>query len=404
MKRAWLLLALLPAAAAAQDRQDFGLIQRGKYLTTMGDCVACHTAEGGAAFAGGRTIETPFGNLVSPNITPDVATGIGAWTDDDFVRALHEGINRAGQHLYPAFPYVYYTHVTRADVLAIRAYLATLPPVNHKVVANTLPFPMDVRASLTAWDAVNFKPGEFKPDPKQSAEWNRGAYIVNGLEHCGLCHTPKTVSGGDDTARFLQGATLQGWYAPNITGDTKQGIGGWPVEQIAAYLKSGHNDAAAASGPMAEEVEKSSWALTDADLQAIAVYLKTVPGGSQSIPAAPSPAVMQAGEAVYVDQCSACHMRNGRGIAGLFPSLAGAPVVQQREAISLERVVLQGAQSAQDAHAITGPAMPAFGWKLSDAQVAAVVSYIRNAWGNAAGPVDSADVHATRADLAQRTD
>ena len=396
------ITALLPAVALAQDKQDFSVIQRGKYLTTMGDCVACHSAEGGQPFAGGRTIATPFGNLVSPNITPDVETGIGAWTDADFVRALHQGIDRAGQHLYPAFPYVYYTHVTTEDVLAIRAYLATLPPVHNKVVSNTLPFPMDLRASLSAWDAVNFKPGEFKPDPGRSAEWNRGAYIVTGPEHCGLCHTPKNVAGGDDQARFLQGEKLQGWYAPNITSDEHAGIGSWSVEQIAAYLKSGHNDVAAASGPMAEEVEKSSWGLTDADLHAIAVYLKTVPGGDHPALTAASPAVMQAGLAIYVDQCSACHMRDGKGIAGLFPSLAGAPVVQQREATSLERVVLQGAQSAQDPHAPTGPAMPAFGWKLSDAQVAAVVTYIRNSWGNAASPVSAADARNTREDLAQR--
>jgi mono/diheme cytochrome c family protein len=367
--RQFLIVAatVLPLAAAAQDRQSFDQLERGKYLTTMGDCVACHSAEGGKPFAGGRTIETPFGNLISPNITPDVATGIGAWTDDEFVRAMQHGINRAGQHLYPAFPYVYYTHVDRSDILAIRAWLSTLPPVNNKVVSNQLPFPMNVRADLTAWDAINFKPGEFKPDPKQSPEWNRGAYIVTGLEHCGLCHTPKNVSGGDDGGKFLQGAQLQGWWAPNITGDQSRGIGRWSVEDIVQYLQTGHNQYAAASGPMREEVQQSSYALHEDDLRAIAVYLKSLPGqdDTRSPVAADDPA-MKAGEAIYTDQCSACHMRSGKGIPRLFPSLAGAPTVQQPNVTSLERVVLQGAQSAATPGAVTGPAMPSYGWMLSD--------------------------------------
>ena len=405
--RQFLLAAalVLPAVAMAQDRQDFTQIERGKYLTTMGDCVACHSAPGGKPFAGGRSIETPFGQLVSPNITPDVATGLGAWTDDEFARAMQHGIDRAGQHLYPAFPYVYYTHVTRSDVLAIRAYLSTLEPVHNKVVSNQLPFPMDVRSSLGAWDALNFKPGEFQPDASKSAEWNRGAYIVNGLEHCGLCHTPKNVSGGDETSRFLQGAPLQGWFAPNITGDTRDGIGGWSVEQIAQYLRTGHNDAAAASGPMAEEVQESSYGLSDPDLRAIAVYIKSLPGqGGKPTPVAATDPAMQAGAAIYVDQCSACHMQSGKGVARLFPSLAGAPTVQQSSALSLERVVLQGAQSASSPGAPTGPAMPAYGWMLTDDQVASVVTYIRNSWGNAASAVSASDVHGTRDALDKRAD
>ncbi len=396
---------LLPGLARSGDRQDFGLIERGRYLTAMGDCIACHTAEGGKPFAGGREIETPFGKLRSPNLTPDVATGLGAWTDDEFVRAMREGVARNGEHLYPAFPYVYYTHLTRDDVLAIRAYLATLPAVANRVVTNQLPFPMDVRESLVAWNAINFKAGELRPDPRKSAAWNRGAYIVNGLEHCGLCHTPKNVSGGDETGRFLQGAALQGWYAPNITGDMREGIGGWSVDQIAEYLLSGHNGIAAASGPMAEEVEKSSWELSDADLHAIGTYLKDLPGRNRPATAeATGTPAMKAGAAIYVDQCSACHNRSGKGVARLFPTLAGAPVVQQDSAASLIRVVLQGAQSAQDAHAVTGPAMPSYGWQLSDQQVADVLTYIRNSWGNAASAVPAADVRAARETLSKRTD
>jgi len=399
------LAGILAATPAVAQKQDFTLIERGRYLTGMGDCVACHSAPGGKPFAGGRAIETPFGKLVSPNLTPDPATGIGAWTDAEFLRAMHEGKGRAGEHLYPAFPYVYYARVSDDDVLAIRAYLSTLEPVVNQVATNQLPFPFDVRASLAAWNELNFTPGRFQPDTAKSAEWNRGSYIVNGLEHCGLCHTPKGISGGDKTGEFLQGNKLQGWFAPNITGDQRRGIGSWSVDAIAEYLRSGHNSFAAASGPMAEMVEESGVGLAEPDLRAIAVYLKDLPGQAATAAAvsADSP-TMQAGVAIYQDECSACHSRSGAGVPRLFPALKGAPTVQQDNALSLIRVVLQGAQSSQNAHAVTGPAMPALGWKLSDAQVANAVTYIRNAWGNAAPAVVEADVRSVRAELAKRTD
>ena len=406
MRAPLLALALAaPAAAALAQGQDFSVIERGRYLTTMGDCIACHTAPGGKPFAGGREIETPFGAMLSPNLTPDKTTGLGAWTDDEFARAMQEGIGRAGEHLYPAFPYVYYTRIARNDVLAIRAYLRTLEPVVNKVESNQLPFPFSIRASLMAWNALNFTPGEMKPDAAKSAEWNRGAYVVNGLAHCGLCHTPKNLTGGDKADRFLQGGELQGWYAPNITGDVRAGIGSWPVESIAEYLRSGHNAPAAASGPMAEVVEKSTAFLQDADLRAIAVYLKDLPGQDDGpAPLAADTPAMRAGEAIYVDACSACHNRGGTGVARLIPALRASPAVQQASAQNPIRVVLQGAQSAQNAHAVTGPAMPALGWKLSDQQVADVVTYVRNAWGNAAAAVSADDVRKVRADLAKRVD
>ena len=403
--RRLLLLALLAAAPAAAQDQDFSLVERGRYLTTLGDCVACHSAPGGKPFAGGRAIETPFGKLLSPNLTPDRDTGIGDWTDAEFLRAMHEGRGRSGEHLYPAFPYVYYTRVSDEDVLAIRAFLRTLEPVANKVETNKLPFPFDVRASLVAWNALNFKPGRFQPDPAKSAEWNRGAYIVNGLEHCGLCHTPKGVSGGDKTGAFLQGNQLPGWYAPNITGDERRGIGAWTVDDIAEYLRSGHNSVAAASGPMADMVEQSGAGLTEPDLRAIAVYLKDLPGqpGAPAPLPADSPA-MQAGAAIYRDECAACHNGAGTGVPRLFPALKGAPTVQQDVPLNLVRVVLQGAQSSQNRHAVTGAAMPALGWKLSDEEVADAVTYIRNAWGNAAPAVSATEVQKVRADLAKRAD
>jgi len=390
-------------ARAQNGGQEFAQIERGRYLTVMGDCVACHTADGGKPFAGGLTVETPFGALISPNITPDPATGIGNWASADFLRAMHNGVDPAGHHLYPAFPYVYYTRVSDQDALAIHAYLETLQPVVNKVVSNQLPFPFDVREGVAAWNEFNFVPGLFRPDPKQTPEWNRGAYIATGLAHCGLCHTPKTASGGDDNGHYLQGATLEGWYAPNITGDKRTGVGNWSLDEIAVYLRDGHNSIAAASGPMREEIENSSSKWTNDDLRAIAVYLKALPGQDRTVePVADDTPTMQAGWAIYVDECSACHMRNGEGVPRLIPALKRDPAVQQDSAVSLIRVVVQGAQSTQTMHAVTGPAMPALGWKLSDEQVADVVTFIRNSWGNAAPAVSASDVKAVRADLARR--
>ena len=240
------------------DPQNFVQIERGRYLAIAGDCASCHTVPGsGQPFAGGRPIETPFGVVVGANITPDPDTGIGAWSDQAFVRALREGKRHNGQLLYPAMPYPYYTKLTESDALAIRAYLNTVKPVRNAVVSNKLPFPFDVREGMAAWNALYFRNGEFKPDPTKPAEWNRGAYLVEGLGHCGACHTPKTTLGGDESARAFQGYAPQGWFAPNITNDNERGLGGWGVPDIAAYLKAGHNAAAAATGIMAEEITLS---------------------------------------------------------------------------------------------------------------------------------------------------
>ncbi len=407
--RWWRLAGLLAAAlvlsgaGVTPDEQDFDQVQRGRYLATVADCAACHTAPGGQPFAGGRPIETPFGVIVAPNITPDRDTGIGAWTDDEFVRLMQHGIGRGGRHIYPAMPYPYYTHATREDDLAIRAWLATLPPVRNHVTANRLPFPLDIRLLMAGWNALFFTPGGFRPDPTRPAEWNRGAYLVTGWEHCGACHTPKNLAGADEDGRTLQGARVQGWFAPNITNDMRRGLGSWSIEDVVTYLRSGHNRVAAASGPMAEEVELSSSRMTDADLHAMAVYLKSLPGQLDAArPLDAADARLREGAAIYADQCSACHAPRGEGVAGLFPTLAGAPAVQSRAATSLIRVVLQGAKSAATAGAPTGPAMPAFGWMLSDAQVAAVVTYVRNTWGNAAPGVNADDVSAARRTLTAR--
>jgi mono/diheme cytochrome c family protein len=393
------------AAAGAIDAQDFTQVARGRYLAIVGDCAACHTVTGsGKDFAGGRTIETPFGNLVAPNITPDPETGVGAWTDDEFVNSLTKGTGRNGMRLYPAMPYTYMTKMSRDDALAIRAYLRTVPAVRNEVEPNQLPFPFGIRATLAVWDALFFKPGAFHPVADKSAEWNRGAYLAEGPAHCGMCHTPKNILGGDKTSRKLQGYALQGWFAPDITNDARRGLGGWSVDDVAEYLKTGHNRTSAASGPMSEMVSMSTSHMADADLRAIAVYLKDQPGEKSEKKAVPDAATMKMGEKIYADECSGCHTPNGKGSAALFPSLTGSPAVQQADATSLMRVVLRGARSAGTDAAPTAPAMPAFGWLLDDKEVAAVLTYVRNAWGNAAPPVSAADVAAARKDFAKRPD
>jgi mono/diheme cytochrome c family protein len=272
-------------------------------------------------------------------------------------------------------------------------------PVRNAVVSNKLPFPFDVREGMAAWNALYFKSGEFNPNPERSAEWNRGAYLVEGLGHCGACHTPKTALGGDDRGRAFQGYALQGWFAPNITNDNERGLGGWSVADIAAYLKTGHNTVAASTGIMGEEITLSSSQMTDDDLKAIAVYLKDVPGQPAAAPPAVSASdpAMVAGGAIYADNCSACHGMDGKGVPDLFPSLAGSPNVRSADPASLIRILIEGARSVATTAEPTGPGMPSFAWKLSDDQAAAVLTFIRNSWGSAAPAVDSHEVEQARA-------
>ena len=391
--------ALLAAGAVcAVDPQSFETVERGRYLATAADCAACHTKPGGKPFAGGVALQTPFGTLVGPNITPDPEAGIGSWTDDDFVSALREGRGRGDTRLYPAMPYPAYTKITREDALAIRAYLRTIDPAPDKIESNQLPFPFNVRSTMIAWNAINFTPGRLARDPSKSAQWNRGHYLVDSLGHCGTCHTPKTIVGADKTSAYLQGGLLQDWYAPNITADSRKGIGRWSVEDIVTYLKTGANHDAMAAGGMGEEVVHSSSRMTDDDLKAIAVYLLSLKPAAQPSPQslAASDVRMRAGQAIYKDNCAACHTDAGTGAARLFPRLAGSPAVQSDDATTLIHTVLFGSQAAATPGAPTGPAMPSFGWRLGDAQTAAVITYIRNAWGNAAAAVSSDQIRTVR--------
>ncbi len=391
--------------AAGIDKQDFSQVERGHYLAVIGDCAACHTLpESGHDMAGGRPIETPFGLLVDPNITPDPQTGIGAWTDDEFVNALTKGVGRNGTHLYPAMPHTYYTKLSRDDTLAIRAYLHTLPAVQNAVKPDQLPFPLSIRTSMAVWDWLFFKPAPFEPVAGKSAEWNRGAYLAEGLGHCGMCHTPKNFLGADKDGERLQGYALQGWFAPNITNDSHLGVGSWTVDDIVAYLKNGHNKFSAATGPMSETLNLSTSHMNDSDLKAIAIYLKDQSGRQQSASSDPDQTTMKAGAEIYADECSGCHTGNGKGIPNMFPSLNGSEVVQQTDPTSLLHVVLRGARSVGTANAPTAPAMPAFSWILKDDQIASVLTYIRNTWGNSAPPVSASKVSHERQALTERSD
>jgi mono/diheme cytochrome c family protein len=374
-------------------------IAEGQYLAQAGDCAACHTAPGGAPFAGGTVIHTPFGNLIGSNLTPDKATGIGAWTNDQFVKAVKYGVGHDGERLYPGMPYVYFNKVPRADILRIRAYLATLPPVHHEVESNQLPFPFDIRQAMIGWNLLFFaNTGDFRPDPTQSAAWNRGAYLVQGLEHCAACHTDKNALGGDRTGQELQGYVVDGWNAPSLANDAS-GIGAWSVADIATYLKTGHNAYADATGPMADAITHSTSHLTVADLTDIGLYLKSVHGSGAPRPApiAANAPVMAEGAKIYADECAACHTSGGIGAPGIFPALKASPIVQADEPSTIIHVVLDGAQSVATPTAPTASAMPGFASQLEDGQIAAVLTYIRNSWGNAAPAVSAKAVAKQRA-------
>jgi len=289
------------------------------------------------------------------------------------------------------------------DIRTMRAYFRTITPVSHAVVANQLPFPLNIRLAMVFWNWINFIPGRYQPDPTKSAEWNRGAYIVRGPAHCGTCHTPKTLLGGDKNSAALAGGTLQGWFAPNITSDGHKGIGNWSQQELVQYLKTGTNDWTLASGPMSEAVTHSTSQMSDADLAAIATYLKDTGAASAAAKPAPLAATsnaMVAGAAIYKDS-AACHKDNGSGEKQLFPKLAGSALVQSDDPITLAHVVLSGTRAVSTVGAPTGPAMPAFDWRLNDGQVAAVLTYIRNSWGNAATAVPASAVADQRAALAR---
>jgi mono/diheme cytochrome c family protein len=378
-------------------------LRRGQYLVAAGDCVSCHLREGGEPFAGGLGLNTPFGIIYSPNITPDRNTGIGAWSSDQFYRAMHDGKGAQGEDLYPAFPYPWFRRVSREDDDAIFAYLMSLPAVSYTPPKNDLAFPLNFRTLVGGWNLLFLDSHNFQSDPGQSAEWNRGAYLVNGLGHCGGCHTPKNSFGADKSKQELQGGKLDNWVAPDLTGNTRVGLGDWSVDDIAEFLASGRNGHAAAGGAMADVISYSTSFMNDADRRAIGVYLKSQPASPSLGSQAPDGAAMRRGAQIYSDACASCHLDDGIGQSRLFPPLGKDAMLQQPDPTGLTHLILAGTRVGVSASRPSPLGMPSFAWKLTDQEIADVSTYIRNTWGNQAAPVAMAEVSELRKKLGLQT-
>jgi mono/diheme cytochrome c family protein len=379
---------------------DAASVERGRYLATAGDCAACHTARNGAPYAGGRVVDTPFGSIPTPNITFDRTTGIGAWTKDDFYLAMHDGVSRDGTLLYPAFPFTSYTKMTRADVDAVYDFLATVPRVPRQNDSSQLGWPYSMRSLMNAWRALYFDKGEYVPDPSKSAQWNRGAYLVQGPGHCNDCHTARNSLGATVSSPRLAGGLIPvlDWYAPDLSTQKGGGLANFRQQDIVDLLKTGRSARGTAFGPMAEVVQMSTQHLTNDDLAAIASYL-------QSLPPRPVPerdndvdtsVSMARGQKIYADECAGCHALSGSGVAGVYPPLAANSSVVEPVGVNAIRIVLSGGFAPVTAGNRRPYSMPPFAQKLSDQEVADVTTYIRRSWGNNAPPVQADDVRKYR--------
>ncbi len=400
MRMSYLLTLVLAGAlssAAAQPAAAPEQVARGEYLARIGNCAGCHTAPGGADFAGGRAIDSLFGTFYAPNITADADTGIGRWSADDFWQAMHNGKRADGSAMYPACPYPNYTHVHREDIDAIYAYLRSLPPVQQQNRAHELSFPASARPLVSLWQWLFFKPGSFQDDPSQTPAWNRGAYLVQGLGHCSACHAERNafgVSRGDGSA---PGARIRNWYAPSLYSSAEAGLQAWPVEKGAALLRHGKAEEASAMGPMADVVFQSLQYLTEADAMAMATYLHALPDHDTEpavrllpVRQADLPAVMQRGQKIYEEHCQDCHGRDGEGSLAA-PALAGNRAVVLADPTNLLNVIRDGGYPPSTGGNPRPYGMPPFGF-LNDVELAALATYIRTSWGNAGTPVSSANV------------
>lgn len=411
MKMKYLLAALLPLAAATSAFADDAsssadMIKRGAYLATAADCTACHTApnaDKNAQFGGGYPLASPFGVIYGTNISSDKQFGIGNWTDDEFVRAVQDGVGKDGQQLYPAMPYDSFTKMKREDVLAIKAYLMSLPGVHSAPAKTDLSFPFNQRWGMTFWKWFNFDKGELKNDPSKSEDWNRGRYLVDAMEHCGTCHTPRNLTMGMDNSKAFGGGDLGSWVAFNITPDKNAGIGTWSQQELVTYLKTGDvAGKASASGAMSEAIEHSLQHLTDSDLNAIATYIRSVPAISDSKQTQPcdswgKPATNvfadranavpfdQSASALFNSSCAACHGQSGGGIGKGFhayPSLYNHTSTGAADSRNMVSVILGGVQRHMDQGEVM---MPSFANQLNDEQIAQISNYVSNQFGNPAG-------------------
>jgi mono/diheme cytochrome c family protein len=399
-------------AVQATHAQPTGsaLVAKGEYLTKAADCAACHTAPGGKPFAGGRAFKLPFGSIYSTNITPDRETGIGQWSDEEFVRALHRGIGRNGEDLYPAFPYTAYALLSTDDVLAVRAYLSTVRPVSLRNTDNTLAFPFNQRYVLRAWKLLFMPTRQWEPSAAHDAAWNRGSYLAEALAHCGDCHTPRNLMFATKSSRKYAGAVVDGWKAYNITSDTETGIGAWSDAEIEQYLSSGQAPAhGSAGGGMGEAIDLSLRHLSSEDIAALTRYLRTIPAQRSELAAridhhpatlngatawSPGPDRNESiGFQIFASACASCHGWDGTGQQTDHAELLGSPTVNDPSGVNLVRAVLAGVK-------IGSPRgdnlMPSFAAAYSDAEIAAVSNYVIGHFGGKQGSVTSADVRAAR--------
>ncbi|MNX37663.1 Alcohol dehydrogenase cytochrome c subunit precursor [compost metagenome] len=379
------------------------LVERGRYLALAGNCAGCHTTRGGQPYAGGVPLETPFGTIYATNLTPDATHGIGGWSSAHFWRAMHNGRSKDGRLLYPAFPYPNFTQVTREDSDALYAYLRSVAPANTENKAHRLRFPYDTQAALAVWRALSFKPQPFVANANKPAEWNRGAYLVGGLGHCIACHGSRNSLGATETKLGLSGGLIavENWYAPSLADPHEAGVADWPAADVVALLKSGTAPRGSVMGPMADVVFRSTQYLSDADLGAMAIYLKDLPEAvkkdapeATKAPAAPvrrDAGAMVRGAKIYDQRCAYCHGDQGQGAAGAYPPLAGNRAVTMARPTNLIQVVAHGGFLPATAGNPRPYGMPPFGHALDATEVAEVLTYIRGSWGNNAAPVTQLD-------------
>jgi mono/diheme cytochrome c family protein len=385
------------------------LVERGAYLAKAADCMVCHTTQGGKEYAGGLGFKLPFGTLFSTNITPDRDTGIGNYSDQDFLNALHRGVRRDGARLYPAMPYTSYTYITDVDALAIKAYLFSLPPVHATAPANTLTFPFNQRWGMMFWSALFNPDARFEVDMSKSPEWNRGAYLAEALAHCGECHTPRNLAFALDNRKKFDGALTAGWRAFNISSDEVTGIGAWRDDDLISYLSIGHAAGhGTASGPMGEAVDQSFSRMTPEDIRAVVAYLRSVPplasGGLPATLAPPAPAshkqgvstAVPRGKMVFEGACVSCHGWTGESSISSFATLTGSWAVNDPSATNVAQTVISGTRRHTPANAVS---MPAFGNAYSDDEIAAVSNYVTARFGSKASQITARDV----ADLRRQT-
>lgn len=401
---AGLLISASLAAENLHDQFPEASVEQGAYLAKAGNCYACHTAHEERPYAGGVAFNTPFGLLYSTNITADQTTGIGAWGFDDFRKAMREGVRPNGEHLYPAFPYTDFAQIRDEDLASLYLYFMSVDPIEGAAQENALAFPYDRRELLAPWKFLFHDAQTFEPNTARSDEWNRGAYLVEALGHCGACHTPRNALGAERVDWALSGAVVQDkvklgfyrdWAATNLT-NSPRGLASWSEDDIVAYLKEGQNDKSVVHGPMVEVVMHSTRHLSESDLHAMAVYLKAQEPIEQAIEILPSDEQLAAGELVYTVHCGSCHLPDGAGDSGLGVTLKQNPIVQADDPSSLINVILYGPHLPGPPFTVDRTTMKMFGKRLSDQEIAAVSSYLRVNFGNRAGAVDAAQVKRQR--------